>query len=170
MKKRFTSIEEKRELFLKLYDSQSDGLYRHCYFRLSNKTEAEQMVQEAYTRLWDYFLRKRFLEYPKALLYRIANNLIIDWYRKRKESSLDALQEGGMQFRSEQDKELTLGIEIKELKATILCLDQKYQQILLLRYVNDCSVKEIAQTLSLNENTVSVRIHRAIKELRKHYA
>ena len=49
----------------------------------------------------------------------------------------------------------------------IEALDQKYKDVIFMRYVEDMSVKEIARVLKNNENTISVRIHRGIERLKK---
>ncbi len=48
-------------------------------------------------------------------------------------------------------------------------LEEKYREVIILRFVNDLSVAEIAELLGEKENNVSVRLHRALEKLRKIY-
>ena len=46
-------------------------------------------------------------------------------------------------------------------------MDEKYATVILMRYVDDLTVKEISEILSVTQNVVSVRIHRGLKEIKK---
>src|SRR3989344_3747748 len=83
--------DEKKKTILDAYEGLGDALYRHCFFRVFNKSRAEELVQETFLRAWQYINEVKDVEHMRAFLYRIANNLIIDNYRKKKEESLDVL-------------------------------------------------------------------------------
>ncbi len=75
--------------FLALYDETADAVYRHCYFRVHDRELAKDMTQEAYARTWNTLAKGGIeIENLKAFLFRIASNLVIDHYRKKKEASL----------------------------------------------------------------------------------
>jgi RNA polymerase sigma factor (sigma-70 family) len=50
---------------------------------------------------------------------------------------------------------------------TSISLDKKYRDVILMRYVNDYSPKEIAEILGQSENAVSVRINRGLKKVQE---
>jgi len=81
--------------FLKAYDELSDALFRHSFFRVSNKEVALDMVQDAFMKTWNHIVGGKIIENYKAFLYHVMNNLIIDYYRKSKSSSLDVLLDDG---------------------------------------------------------------------------
>ena len=58
---------------------------------------------------------------------------------------------------------------MKEVVDKLFEIDEKYRDVLVLRYTEGLSVQEIAEVLGERENTVSVRIHRGIQQLRKLY-
>ena len=161
-------VDPKEPLFLKAYDQYADALFRYCYLRLYDRTEARDMVQEAFLRTWRYLGEKGPIENIRAFLYKIATNLIINKNQRKRATSLDVLLEKGFDPGFD-DRERRIdfldGLRVMEKLSEI---DPKYKEALYLRYVEDLSPKEIAEILEENENAVSVRIHRGIKKLKEH--
>jgi RNA polymerase sigma-70 factor (ECF subfamily) len=159
---------EKR--FLEAYEAHSDALFRHCYFRVYNRDRARDLTQEAFTKTWDYLLQGKEIENLRAFLYQVATNLIIDESRRRKkqtELSLERLQETGFDPGEDETDRLTARADGRMLMPLLARLDSKYSQVIVLRYIDDLSPREIAEVVGKTENVVSVRIHRGLRKLRK---
>ena len=99
--------------FLAAYDEHSDALFRHVLIRVRDRETAKDIVQEAFSRTWLYLSEGKKIEYIRAFLYRVANNLIVDGSRKKKSSSLDALMDDD-------------GFEVADANDTILVEDDDY--------------------------------------------
>jgi RNA polymerase sigma-70 factor (ECF subfamily) len=153
--------------FLKLYDELAEPLFRHCYFRVSSREIAEDLVQESFMRMWNYLGEGKTIENPKAFLYRVAGNLVIDHYRKKKDTSLDALAEEGFDPAGSGAGDILEYVDGKYAKTLLEKLEPEGREVLVLRYVNDLSIGEIADIIGATENVVSVRIHRSIEKLKK---
>lgn len=161
--------------FIDLHTAHSDALFRYCYFRVSDREIALDMAQEAFMKLWDVFRKDASeIQNARALLYKIASNLIIDWYRKKKAISLDEVleYEQAEEYLNLADNSYEM-MEIESDGKTALThiskLEPTYQRVVYLRYVEDLSPKEIAKIVGLSVNVVSVRINRGIQELKKIY-
>ncbi len=157
------------DTFLNWYNQYSDNIFRFCYVKTSKRDVALDLTQESFTKFWEYITNGNEVTEPKALLYRIATNLVIDYYRKKKSDSLDALTVAGFDVVLEENQSVETQFEIKQLHQKISQLPDKYKDILLMRYVDDLSVKEIAEVYDEHENTISVRIHRAVEKLKNLY-
>ena len=157
---------DKENDFLKVYEDLADPVFRHCYFRLSDREKAKDVVQETFKRFWEC-LEKEKIENTKAFVFRIANNLIIDSYRKKKEESLDALTEEGFDIGSDEHEAILASVMGRELTAMLDKLSDTYRDLIVMRYIDDLPVYEIASVTGLSENIVSVRIHRGLALLRK---
>lgn len=155
------------EAFLKSYDAYIDAIFRHCYFRVYDRERAKDLAQEVFTRVWEYIVRGNEIKNTRPFLYRVANNLIIDESRKKKETSLDALRDKGFDAAFTGAPDPHRDFDVKTVLASIHKLEETYREIMVMRYVDDLSPKEIAGILELSENVVSVRIHRGIKQLIK---
>lgn len=152
--------------FLELYERYADAVYRHCYFRVSDKEAAEDIAHETFARMWEYAAEGNQADNPKALLYRIAGNLVIDHYRRKKAVSLEVLQEEGFDPRGSDEESVTGEAEGSEALALLAHLPEKDRAVVAMRYIDGLSVSEIAKLTDETPNVISVRIHRAVKKLR----
>ena len=162
---------KKQEEFLRLYDDYADAIFRHCYLRLGDRERAKDLMQETFMRVWQYVADGTAISYGRALLYRISNNMIIDQYRKKKNISLDVLGEEGFDPPSREDADtIERGIDQHQVvKAIRDHLDPRISQVIVMRYVDGLTPKEIAGMIHETENAVSVRIHRGLKKIKELY-
>lgn len=154
------------EEFVGFYDQYATPMFRHCYFKTSDRDIAKDMMQETFTRVWHYIREGGEVTNPRAFLYTTANHLITDYYRKKKAYSLDLLREKGFDTSSKDHETIVMRADFERIIKLIKKMDLKYQDVLLLRFVDDLGPQEIAESLGTTENVVSVRIHRGIKQLR----
>lgn len=158
----------KSDEFLKAYDTFADAIFRHCYFRISDRDLAKDLAQETFVRAWEQIADGAEIRHMRGFLYRVAHNLIVDEYRKRNRSSLslDELREKGFDPGDEKGNNIQEGVETKDFLALLEKVDPIYRDIVVMRYIDELSLKEIAEILEETENTISVRIHRALKQVR----
>jgi len=154
--------------FKEAYDEHADALFRFAFYKLSDREKARDVVQDTFVKVWEYISAEHEVGNMKALLYRIATNAIIDNYRKKKELSLDSLLEDGFDPNDARNSHITI---IDESEADIVIkaihgLEDEDRALLLMRYIDGLTVKEMASITQQRENTVSVRLHRAIKTLK----
>ena len=156
--------------FISLYDTLSDALFRHCYFRVNEREWAKDLVQEAFVRTWAYLAAGNQIENPTAFLYRVVNNLVIDSWRHKGTASLslDELGEHGFDVRDNADGRTQIHTEAQALLRMLDRLNPEDREIIVFRYVDDLRPKEIAEIVGASENAVSVRLHRAVNRLRKY--
>ncbi|MDO8523410.1 MAG: sigma-70 family RNA polymerase sigma factor [bacterium] len=156
--------------FMSSYDAYSDAIFRHCFFRLSGREEAKDAVQEVFLRAWKYSQANK-IENIRALLYRIAGNIIIDTYRKKKTISLDKLEENGFQPKDNSYEKIMLNTEAKNFIKLLDRLEDKEREVVIMRYVDGFGPDEIADIIAkrdgdeVSPNLISVRLSRAISKL-----
>lgn len=158
------------EHFIKAYDEFSDAIFRHCFFKLSDRELAKDVLQDVFMRTWEYMSQKGEIKNIKAFLYQVANNLIIDQYRKRKYNlSLEEMKETGFDVPSKEKRDAYFSAEVRNIMEIIKKLDPIYKDVLFFRYVDDLSPKDIAEILNESENVVSVRLNRGIKKIQEFF-
>lgn len=160
--------------FLKAFDEYNDALFRHAFLRISNREKAVDLVHDTYTKVWSYLRSGYEIDNFRPFLYKVLNNLIIDEYRRKKESSLDALleidgvDEGSFSELSESTAEaLAATIDGKMAFEMLETLPDQYREVIILRFVDQLGPREISELIEETENVVSVRIHRGLKMLRQ---
>jgi len=161
------------ERFLKAFEEYNDALFRHASLRISDREKAIDAVHDTFTKVWMYVKNGQSIENYRPFLYKVLNNLIVDSYRKQRESSLDALleqegvSEGSFDELSENTTEaLAATIDGKQAFSLLATLPDVYREVLILRFVDELGPREISTLIEETENVVSVRIHRALKLLR----
>ncbi|KKW29729.1 MAG: RNA polymerase, sigma-24 subunit, ECF subfamily [Parcubacteria group bacterium GW2011_GWA2_52_8] len=154
------------EAYLKAYDEYADAIYRYCLFRVFNEEKAKDLAQDTFLRTWEYLANGRQIENIRAFLYRVATNLIIDQSRKKREESLDVLQEQGFEPGFEELDRIEANMDSEQFLEILQELDEPSRLCLTLRDVEDLEPREIAEITGESANTVSVRIHRGIKKLK----
>ena len=165
--------KDKKAQFIELYNREVNAIFRFCLLRTSSRDQAMDITQDTFMRFWDTLSRGgKEINHPKAFLFKVAKNLIIDWYRKKKSSSLDSLLDDDGLVRDDilLDKSTLngeLGSEVRLAMENINKLDSIYREVVYMRFVEDLRPKEIAEIVGETVNVVSVRITRGIAELRK---
>lgn len=162
----------KKEAFGLLYDHYQPRIYRFIYLKVSQKEDAEDLTHQVFLsalrKINEY--EERGLPFS-GWLYRIARNEVIDFYRKRKlKVSLEEVNNTDsnlINLDQELNDKIDLKIQIENVKKAILKLKADYQDIIIMRFVDDLSIKEIAQVLQKSEGAVKLMQHRAIKALRQ---
>ena len=72
--------------FGRLYDFYVERVYRHIYYRVGNTKDAEDLTQQVFIRAWKAIGRYQITTSPfLAWLMRISHNLVIDYYRSKKD-------------------------------------------------------------------------------------
>lgn len=124
-------------------NEQYDKIYRYCYFRVQNRVLAEDLTQETFLR---YFAQNSYIHRGKQLayLYTIARNLCIDHYRKKE---VDELKEEIME---EPMKEVETSLYVR---LALEQLPKEMQELILFRYVDQLSVREICEITGMSRST-----------------
>ncbi|MFA6392900.1 MAG: RNA polymerase sigma factor [Candidatus Paceibacterota bacterium] len=169
-------MKDIQSTFEAIYKKESDVIFRFCLLRVSNREQALDITQETFLRLWQQMQKDEDILNERALLFTMARHLIIDYYRKKKSSSLDQMSFNGIGENEEgfdvldestTGAELELGAEGRYLIEKINELTESYREPLYLRFVEDLSPSEISKILGISVNATSVRINRGLEELRK---
>lgn len=154
-----------------------DKVYQVAYRMIGNVHEAQDIAQEAFIRAYinlDTFdMNRKF----STWLFRIATNLAIDRIRKKKPDFHLEDQVAGTedltyysQFSSDEvlPEDQVVQLEMQEwIQDEIMMLPPKYRTAIILKYMEDLSLKEISEILNLPVATVKTRIHRGREALRK---
>ncbi|PLX20936.1 hypothetical protein C0584_04085 [Candidatus Parcubacteria bacterium] len=163
---------DNKEAFIEAYDLYVDQIYRFVFFKVGSKEEAEDITSAVFLKTWNHIQEtdKLVEKTLKALLYRIARNTIIDHYRKKKELSDISIDAEDSDFDlpdGSQDIEakIQLDSEIEIVHAKLLELKDEYREIIMMRYINEMSIEEVATILEKSKGNIRVLTHRALKAL-----
>ena len=153
--------------FGRLYDLHVERIYRHVYYRVGNTGDAEDLTQQVFLRAWKAIGRYKKTATPfLAWLMRISHNLVIDFYRSKKDTAIlnDELvvadKTPGPQQLAEEH------FDQQQIRKVILQLPEEQQQVVLMSFIEGFSYGEIAAAIGKREGNVRVIVHRALKKMR----
>lgn len=140
-----------------------------------SKEDSEDLLQDIFIKIYlnlrDFDTSLKFSSWG----YRIAHNEIISWYRKKKirpQINFEDYEEDNFinLFREETDieKQWENSAIKNHIKEAIEKLDEKYKDVIVLRFLEEKDYTEIGDILQIPTGTVSTLISRGKKELQKH--
>ncbi|MDR6121266.1 RNA polymerase sigma-70 factor (ECF subfamily) [Bacillus sp. SLBN-46] len=154
-----------------------ENIYRHHYLDVyrflvcfsGNQNDAEDLTQEVFIRVLNSFTNKNSISNVKTWTFTIAKRVAIDHYRKKRFSSL--FMDGFFKQIASSEKEPNELVEQNEMKRlvhlAISKLKPNFRAVVILRGINEFSIKETSEILQCSESKVKVDYHRALKELKK---
>lgn len=157
------------DAFGELYERYVDRIYKYVFYRVGDIAEAEDLTARVFYRALGHIDEYKSRGAPfAAWLYRIAHNLVANWYRdrsRRKNIRLDdmtmlAERGEGPHHRAEQNE------ETQTLLRAIRKLPAERQQLLILKFGDDLTNEEIARTMGRTEGAIKSLYHRTLIALR----
>ncbi len=143
------------------------SLLNYLYRWIGNFHQAEELCQEVFIRVYKSAMKFNSEQKFSPWLYRIANNLCIDTYRKDKNvkkvdiEDIDIVSPENVEDKVEKDD---LG---RRVKKAVMSLPQDHRAVLILKHYQGLSYNEISEILGCPLGTVKSRMHYALIELKK---
>lgn len=164
--------------FMDLYDQYADDIFRFCFARLRDREKALDATQDTFLKMWNECIKnpEKFsqIENMRAFLYRVARNTVIDATRKKSSLPFSFLTGSSDDHSTLEPVEIAhTGPDPEQQTVTAQILEQleildiHHREILIMRFVNDMNVNDIADIFQISENAASVRIYRALEHARK---
>lgn len=147
----------------------SSRLYRMAFRLMSNREEAEDIVQEVYVKLWG--MRNELNSYNsiEALAVRITRNLCLDNLRRRKvnQNAMKAEQMKEEMHSVSPAEQLEKKEEAEMIHTLIAALPEPQRSLVHLRHLEGKEYEEISEMVNMNVNAIRVSISRARKQMRE---
>jgi RNA polymerase sigma-70 factor (ECF subfamily) len=147
-----------------LFEGYFRKMYNFAYVRTGDVHISEEIASEVFAAAARGIARYRDTGAPiGAWLYRIARNITADYVDKRSKRPLVSIDAVQLEVES-----MALGIEnAADLAQSVARLTREQQEVIALRFFNDCSLQEAAAALGKSVGAVKLLQHRAIAALRR---
>lgn len=154
-----------RDALITVLRSIETHVYRTAYYILGNEQDAMDAAQEALIRIYSKINTYEEKALFKTWVQRIVTNICIDKFRRSKPTV--SIEEHNMVFRTESNvEEAMISSDVaKEIQQAIEKLPEQHRAVVVLRYMQDFSYSEIADSLNLPLNTVKSYLFRARHQL-----
>ncbi len=155
---------ETKERLEQIFRDYYQLIYRVAFSQVKNHADAEDITQEVFLKIIRHDMRYQSMEHERAWIVRVTVNLCRDllkskWHRTSVSmEDVSEAQRGSCEnFTEIQD----------DMMWAVLQLPEKYRNCLYLFYYEDYSIKEIAQSLEMPENTVKTNLKRGRQALKE---
>ncbi len=156
------------DAFGQIYELTLNDIFRYVYFKVKSE-DASDLCEDIFLKAWEMLHQYKQQQQVsfRAWLFTIARNIVIDYYRKNRETvSLEVAAElPSSDERMEPEWQVDLTLNVEQLRTGIQQLSEEQQQVVLLRYMEDFSYAEMSDVLGKTEGAIRIIVHRALKEL-----
>lgn len=146
-------------------------LFRIACALVGNKSDAEDILQDAYFKLWNKRNELPEIENPEAFCVTLVRNLCLDFLRSpragRRETEIEEVT--CLATDSSPEKELETKDKEQQIRQLINRLPDNQRQVIRLRGIDDCSMDEIEQITGLSAVNIRVLLSRARKAIREQF-
>lgn len=156
--------------FENIYNTFSPVLYQRLLRLLKDTDTVEEIIQDTFLKLWEKRAHIDPQQGFKTYLYRIADHLAIDLFRKisRDKALQQELWASTVSFYLQTEEALIDKEQRQLIKEAIERLPPRRRQILLLCKLEEKSYQEVAQLMGISVSTVSNQLVNAVKEIKNY--
>lgn len=157
----------------KLIDLFHQDVFRMVYYRTRSKMDAEDLTQEIFIKMINSLSGLKDSNRFRAWLFKMTLNRIRDFHRKKNilaffgtSKEIETINPGAQNAESPLTK-----LEEREFKERLheytSRLSRWERETFLLRFVDQLGIREIAEVMNRNENTVKTHLYRALKKMKQ---
>jgi RNA polymerase sigma factor (sigma-70 family) len=158
---------QKNEYFEEIYERYANKVYRKCYSFVYNQEKAEDLTHDIFLKLIVKIGTYKETSKFSTWLYSITYNYCMDQIRTRKKKTEVPLPDQ-IDISDEDDGDF-LDFQSTELAKSLKEMPSEERAILQMKYQEDFSIKEIAETMKISESAVKMRLLRSKEKLKKIY-
>ena len=154
-------------LFAVLYDRHVAMVYNKCYGFASSKEEAQDLTHDVFIKLFVKLRTFKGTSKFTTWLYSFTYNFCVNYVTRNNYKKNEKNFEGEIPDSNDVDTDDSSIYSMKsdKLKKVLELIDPGEKMILLLKYQDDFSVKEIQEALEIGESAVKMRLKRAKEKL-----
>lgn len=151
-----------------LYEEYYDRIARYAYVRIGDKSDAEDLAGEVFLRALESLKSYKERGVPmQAWLFRIAHNLVIDYFKKTAKRKMVALETVQIESGTDPAVIAEKNIEIERVTTAMEQLTQEQREVLSLRFFGGLTSKEAGDILKKSDGAVREMQSAAIRRLRQ---
>ncbi|MEM9363067.1 MAG: RNA polymerase sigma-70 factor [Bacteroidota bacterium] len=165
MSRKPNSVCDKR-VFNELFDLNSESLRNYLYYQCGDLQQAEDLVQDAFIKLWNN-CKKVLFEKAKGFLFAVAKNAFYNQVEHQKVVLKYAQQTQKKSNIETPEFQMEENEFMAQLQEAIAQLPEGQREVFLMNRLDNKTYKEIAELLGVSQKAVEKRMHKALVKLRK---
>ncbi len=162
-------MDSKSEQFSLIYDQYIEKIYRFVYLKVNSRELAEDITSRVFMKAWEAYNKPATpIANMSGFLYQISRNMVIDHYRGRERATTVSFENVPpiADIRTNVHERAAINADIEQVKSALQNIKKDYQDVLILHYLEDMPVAEVAAILGKSEGSVRVMVHRGLNALK----
>ncbi|WP_433958633.1 RNA polymerase sigma factor SigX [Cytobacillus horneckiae] len=161
-------------VFDDLYKNYHQDVFQFLFYMVRNRELAEDLMQEVYIRVLKSYEKFEGKSSEKTWLFSIARNVAIDSFRKDKgwkQKLIEKFDWSQQQVKDDHPLPEEIALQNEDVQMIYRCLESctvDQRLVIIMRYIQDMSIAETAESLGWTESKVKTTQHRALKVLKRH--
>lgn len=156
------AINGDRDSFEELINIYFDRLYKEAYLRCKYEEDAKEIVQETIYKAYRNIKTLKEPQYFKTWISRILINVANDYLRK---NGMIELTHDENSYITKVHNDNNIDVKI-DLYNAIDELEDKYKDVIILKYIEDLKLEEISTILDRPVNTIKTHLRKAVKDMK----
>ncbi|MGM9946088.1 MAG: RNA polymerase sigma factor [Lysinibacillus sp.] len=140
-----------------------EAIFKYCFFRVRQKEEAEDLTQEVFLHFFKAIHRYEDKGKPRAYLFRIAKHLCINWAKRNKPEYVEDIEQYNISI-----DEIEKNVTSMDLQIALQYLSEMEREVVLLRYMHDLPMQEIAKITQKNRFAVRYQLNKGLEKLKNY--
>ncbi|MFS0688954.1 RNA polymerase sigma factor [Sporosarcina sp. 179-K 8C2 HS] len=156
--------------FTAIYNEYSDNVFRYIFYMVNDPHVAEDLTQDSFIKVYKNLHTFKFKSNINTWVFKISRNVTLDYLKRKKLVTFfnhDALINNVKSENKTVIEAIVQSEEIKALYSSLQNLKKDYREVLVLRKINECSIRETAIILNWSENKVKSMTSRALIKLKE---
>ncbi|MQG51366.1 MAG: sigma-70 family RNA polymerase sigma factor [SAR202 cluster bacterium] len=151
-----------------LFENNYEKVVNYIAVRISNFSEAEELASDVFIKALEHIDGFKNKGIPlEVWIYKIAHNITIDYYRKKKYPTINIEDVINMESFNNTEKKVLENLDKEEIKLALTKLSTLQQQVIQLRLVSGLRSKEVAQIMEKSDGAIRELQRSGLKALRE---
>lgn len=151
-----------------IYDDFAPAIYRYIYRKTGNADIAQDLTAETFQRFLDALHRDAGpSDHLSGWLYRVAHNLVVDHYRRQPAEPPACIDDIEVGCPAGQEEHVASQQRAEQARVALQQLTPLQQQVLILRFLEEMSLEDVAKVLERTVGSIKALQHRAIGSLQR---
>ena len=154
--------------FASIYEHYHEDIYNYIYHRVTSASVSDDLAAEVFLKALESIDSYTFRGIPLGVwLFRIARNLVIDYFRRGPALVEVPLEEGALPPEAGADAVLEMELTQQQLARALSSLTEDQQEVVILRFVDGLPPNDVAQIMGKSRGAIHSLQHRALNSLNR---
>ena len=153
-------------VYVGIFNEYADQLFNFLYYKCGSKSQAQDLTQEAFLKLWQKCAEVSF-KAAKGFVFTVARNAMLNQFERKKVKLKFESSQNTLKHAESPEFQMEYSEAHRRLQDAISALPEKQREVFLMSRIDKMKYQEIADLLGISKKAVEKRMYAALDKLRK---